>query len=204
MEPGCPGREEWLMAENKSGFDTASRTKGSVLVHFVKALRHYREESERVLPERLHRYLDQKILVSEWYPDDEFIELIAAMAKVLPAAARRDDLWEWIGAQGAEANLGRGVYAALVRPNDPIRTLQRYPAIWRMHHDSGEAKVRVISERRVELEVRHHLLRHEGFRRLQSGYSGKIAELAGAGAPTVSLRTEGSPVRVAIWDIAWS
>lgn len=176
------------------------KIKGSALLQMVKVLRHYRAESEKVLPSRLHHYLNSKILVSQWYPDDEFLELLGAFKEVVPP--RPGDFWVVAGADGAEANFG-GVYAALVRPGDPAKTLQRYPAIWRMHHDSGRAVVRFPGERRAELEILHHLVEDERFCRLESGHVAKILQLAGAQDVNVDYREVATPRRPAIWDVSW-
>lgn len=183
------------------GVAVSGKIKGSAVVHAVRALRHFRAKSEATLPRRLHKYLDTQILVSQWYPDDDFLELLEGLTRVLPTMP--GDVWAWIGAQAAESNFA-GVYAALVRPGDPAATLRRYPRIWRMHHDAGEAIVRQEEAGRGELEISHHMVEHEGFCRVESGHVIKLLQLAGAESVKASYRAVATPRSPAIWDVAWS
>ncbi|MEO1370121.1 MAG: hypothetical protein AAFX50_23305, partial [Acidobacteriota bacterium] len=85
-----------------------------------------------------------------------------------------------------------------------LRPALRYPRIWRMHHDTGEASMRQVAEGRAELEVSHHMVEHEGFCRVENGHIIKLLQLAGADSATASFRSVATPRSPAIWDITWS
>jgi hypothetical protein len=58
---------------------TAS-TQGTHLVDMVKFLRTQRDAALAILPARLHRYLDEQLNVAAWYPEEDMIGLVRALA----------------------------------------------------------------------------------------------------------------------------
>jgi hypothetical protein len=114
------------------------KAKGTTLVNAVKALRLKKEEARRFLPERLHGYLEGRVLVSSWYPEEDLLEILRALARVLPSPGI--DIFEFMGRVSARTDLG-GVYAPLLREGDPGGTLRRGVVVWRSYHDTGKHEV---------------------------------------------------------------
>ena len=114
------------------------KAKGTTLISAVKALRLKKEEAKKFLPEHLHRYLQERILVSSWYPEEDLFEILRALAKITPDPGM--DIYEFMGRILARTDLG-GVYATLLREGDPAATLRRTAVTWRHYHDTGKEEV---------------------------------------------------------------
>src|SRR5262249_9856269 len=98
-------------------------------------LRLRKDEALALLRPELHHYLDERIQMTGWYPEDDHVEMIRVQAKLL-------------GPEGC-AVMGRdlahiefeGVYKAQLHEGDPLRTLQGFSAFWQRHHDTGRVEV---------------------------------------------------------------
>jgi hypothetical protein len=110
------------------------KTKGSTVLTPVKLLRGRREEALKVLPPQLHHYLEERIVVASWYPEDDVIGLIKACSVVLPIPG--DNIYETMGAGGARVHL-EGIYAHLLGRDLGARA----HTLWKTQHDSGELVV---------------------------------------------------------------
>ena len=126
------------------------RAKGTTLINAVKALRMKRNEALRLLPKHLHRYLEERILVSSWYPEEDLLEILRTLAKLLPAAGT--DVFEFMGRVSARSDLG-GVYASLLRQGDPATTLRRTAVTWKHYHDTGKEEVIESSDGHAVIEI---------------------------------------------------
>jgi hypothetical protein len=113
------------------------KTKGAHVRNAVKVLRSNRAQALALLPARLHRYLEEQILPSTWYPLEDHLELLRAIAKSMPGVA---DPWLIMGRGTAQMDMA-GVYRHMVRADSPELTLQSLGAIWRSAHDTGEVVV---------------------------------------------------------------
>src|SRR4051812_2880421 len=99
----------------------------------VKALRSAGAMAREVLPPRFHRYLEERILVSSWYPETDLMGLLAALGKMMPAGS---DPFVFMGRTTAREHLA-GIYRGHLRPGDVERTLRSGNALWRNYHDTG-------------------------------------------------------------------
>lgn len=114
------------------------RTKGTTLVGAVKFLRAKREDARRVLPEHLHGYLNKKVSLAVWYPEDDLIGLIRAMLALIPGP--RDETLRMMGRLTAREHRD-GVYSHLMKDG---ATASSSFALWSSQHDTG--KLRVVRE----------------------------------------------------------
>jgi hypothetical protein len=126
------------------------KTKGTSLIRAVKTLRANKDEARKVLPERLHGYLEERILVSSWYPEEDAWELLRALAKIMPDTGM--DNYEFMGRILAHDDL-RGIYASLLREGDPAATLRRTAVTWGHYHDTGKETVLDLGDDHVVLEI---------------------------------------------------
>ncbi len=127
-----------------------AKAKGTALINAVKALRALREEARRVLPEHLHWYLNQRILLSSWYPEEDFVQLLRALARLIPDTGM--DPYEYMGRFVARVDLA-GVYAHLIRKGDPVTTLRRTSVIWGLYHDTGKEEVVDAGENHIVTQI---------------------------------------------------
>ncbi len=174
--------------------------KGIALINTVKALRVHRQAARAVLSPSLRRYLKARVLVSEWYPDEDFLELLHAMTQVVPDP--RMDVWEWAGRFGARADF-EDLYSMMVKPGDPLETLRRYPRTWCLYHDSGQVDVTFPEAARAEVEIHHYLTTRVEFCRLQSGHMAEMLLTAGVSGVEVQNTGRATADEPARWRVSW-
>ena len=178
-----------------------SNIKGIALINLVKALRAQRDALSTTLPEHLATYLDSRILVSRWYPQDHFLGLAEILVELLPDSL--GDPWEWIGRQGASNDFG-DTYSMMIRPGDPLETLQRYPRVWRLYHDAGRLDIAITGNTSARVEVfGTQLVTRPEFCRIQGGHLAGMLDMVGAeGVSIENLRiAEGHDP--AAWAVRW-
>ena len=113
----------------------SGQVKGAQLLTTIKALRKEREWVRQILPAELHHYLDERIVMSLWYPETDYRSLLHALGRLLEARVH-GSVWREIGEGGARVD-SSGVYATLMRADDPAGTLVRCAQAWSLHHDQG-------------------------------------------------------------------
>ena len=115
---------------------TAARIKGASMVQLVKALRRNKDAARSALPGSLHHYLDKRVHVGLWYPDDEAFQLMKAVAAVLPGGGQ--DPWILMGRASVTGHLD-GVYKASINDllSSPEGVLRYADALWQSIHDGG-------------------------------------------------------------------
>jgi hypothetical protein len=120
-----------------------AKSKGTNLIDLVKFLRKQREIAVSVLPPDLHHYLDERITVSAWYPEEDCYLLMRAMESLLPDSG--SELYRKIGILNAQNHLGgsyRHLLSDLRLQTIPIRA----EALWKSMHDTGELHVEIEGE----------------------------------------------------------
>lgn len=187
-------------AGEDGGDGGGGRIKGTGIIHVVKALRIQRDRAQGVLPERLRPYLTEKIRLAGWYPEEDAVALHVAFAALAP---RRDDFWEWLGAQSASLDLVE-LYDSMVRRGDPRGTLEQLDALWRLYHDTGRVQVVHEPGGSVRLELHDFLYGGESFARLMRGYVAEAIRLAGARDPEVTILHLGDAERPWRWRVRWT
>lgn len=166
----------------------------------VKALRAARAQSQELLSPSLQRYLDERILVSSWYPEADLMGLLSALGRLVPGA----DPFFFMGRHTASEHLA-GIYRGHLREGDLERTLRSASALWRNYHDTGEMSVTVEGPRRATLELRDFGSTTREFCRLLRGYFSELAEQAGAkGIAIVELGCILDGADACRWNMTWS
>ena len=117
-----------------------AKTKGTNLVDMVKFLRTQRAAALELLPRRLHFYLEDQLRVTAWYPEEDMIELVRVLAKLLPGSG--EDPLVRIGRLNARMHL-QGAYSHLLQEAEPSVLPIRAVALWKSMHDTGEFKLGV-------------------------------------------------------------
>jgi len=172
------------------------KTKGSTVLTPVKLLRGRREEALKVLPPQLHHYLEERIVVASWYPEDDVIALIKACAAVLPIPG---DIYETMGAAGAKGHL-EGIYAHLLGRDLSARAV----TLWKTQHDSGELTVGGTTPDSATYTLCGWDHASREYCRLLGAYFVEVHRLAGAAEPSVvhpKCRATGGDA--CVWTVRW-
>jgi uncharacterized protein (TIGR02265 family) len=155
-----------------------ARTKGTHVINAVKVLKQDRARALKHLPPHLHKYLEQRIMPSSWYPLEEHLGLLRAIAELfMPPGV---DPWMAMGRGTARLDLtGNGPYKLLLWPGDPGRTLSGIMALWRSVHDSGEVYVATDGPRQATVTLRDYAMHAREICAVLDGYLAEAATLAG-------------------------
>ncbi len=154
---------------------TTAKVKGANVLAAVKMLRKNRERAIALLPAAYHRYLDERILASSWYPEIDQLELLRAVSFMLPGTP---DPWVTIGRIAARDDL-KDLYRTMVRTGDLKDTLRASSSLWHTLHDTGELKVALEAPGRVVATLRGYTLARE-MCRVIGGYVTEVVTTGGA------------------------
>jgi hypothetical protein len=175
------------------------RTKGSHVLQAVKALRYQRERALALLPPSLHKYLEQRILPSSWYPTEDHLGLLRALASLLPGS----DPWLTMGRLNAQLDLN-GLYRNRLRVGDPARTMQAFEAIWSSAYDSGKATVILSSASEGIMKLNDFDSDAPEICRIITGYLTEAATLSGArGVQVTHDECRNARGDECIWRVRW-
>jgi hypothetical protein len=170
------------------------------VVNVVKMLRMQRERSLAALPPKLHTYLEERILVSSWYPEQDQLGLLRALASMMP---RTPDPFIAMGRGTARSDL-TGIYKHQLREGDVARTLAFVGALWRNAHDTGEMTMAAEGPRTATVRLRDYGAVSNEMCRVCTGYFQELVVLAvgkRGEATHVECRVDGAPV--CTWRIEW-
>ncbi|MEM1179244.1 MAG: DUF2378 family protein [Acidobacteriota bacterium] len=177
-----------------------AKIKGTGIVGVVRLLRERRDHVEPVLEADLRPYLDRQVLVASWYPEADFLGLLRAMAYFTPKSG--GDSWHWLGGHCAEVDLVE-VYGSMVQKGNVWGTLERFPRLWRLYHDSGQADVGMLRTHEARVLVRDFAFADEDFCRFMTGYLRRMLKLAGAKGIEVKAMRLGGVGKSATWQVRW-
>jgi hypothetical protein len=169
-----------------------AKAKGASLLGAVKWLRRSRETALGLLPPRLHHYLDERIQVASWYPEEDLLDLVRALARVLPAG--QGDVYEQMGRVTARDQLA-GVYRHLLEGGDALSLPRRGLVLWQSQHDSGRLQVTVQGPGRARVEVSDYGLPSREMCKILLGYTAEmfaIAELPNPRVEKTGCRLDGA------------
>ena len=158
-----------------------ARIKGVAMMNAVKALRAQKERARELLPARMHGYLDERITVSRWYPEEDQLELLRVLASLLPDVVPEGagDIYEYMGRFTALRDM-QGLYSHLLRPGDPEGTLRLGAATWKAYHDTGDFRVSFAEPGTAVLELSGYGLPSSEMCRLLRGWYTQLIEMTGA------------------------
>jgi hypothetical protein len=175
------------------------QTKGTTYVPTVKFLRSRKEQARALLPPELHRYLQERILPSSWYPEDDLVTLLRVLVRLLPGDPRQS--WESIGARAAENQFG-GPFEVFLR-GGLRHVVESFGALWQLQHDSGRWTVTLSpDEPRGEAQLHDFAVGMPEYGPLMTGYSRRV--LLMAGARTADCELVRSDASSATWRLGWT
>ncbi len=177
-----------------------ARVKGTVVLPIVKLLRADKERARATLTPSLHGYLSERILVTSWYPEEDYVALLQSLARFLP---KMDDPWAYMGRNSAAHDL-TGIYRALIDPHSPERTLRRGNDLWRIYHSTGDFSAELVGAGAALLQLRDYAAASPDMCHLLGAYFGELIRLSGASSVNVTeatCRAKGAPL--CTWNARW-
>lgn len=158
-----------------------AKAKGTAILGLVRFLRKHRDAALAALPAGQHHYLDERVHVSVWYPEEDLLVLARAVAGMLPATG--GDPYEGMGRVSAQDHL-EGAYAHLFRGmDDPLAMPARAFALWASMHDSGRLDTTVEPPDAVRVELVEFALPSREMCRIVGGYLAETLRIVGFAAP---------------------
>ncbi|HEX3597213.1 MAG TPA: hypothetical protein VHU80_19025 [Polyangiaceae bacterium] len=154
-------------------------------------------DAKKLLPERLHRYLTERIVVSGWYPERDYWILIETLTKVLDPKVVGADPWRFFARFSAQNDIGgsnaaasasvkaasAGVYRtyAAAGAQDPQGFFRRAEKIWSQYHDTGSLVVigGHVKTNSLVMRLMGFHIPLDGFVRLQGYYLEEFGALVG-------------------------
>jgi uncharacterized protein (TIGR02265 family) len=158
------------------------RIKGSATLHVVKWLRTYEKDRAReLLSPRLRTYLDDRILVSSWYPVQDHLHLLRLLARLMRegGSGSEEEIYASMGRHLARQNFST-VYAHMISPTDPGSTIRHCPVWWEAYHDTGQCTVAFPRPRTATVEVSDFRAAAPEFCRIHQGIFTELLRMSGA------------------------
>jgi len=178
-----------------------ANAKGSALVGAVKFLRTRREDALRLLKPEHHHYLDDRIQVSAWYPEEDLLALVRAVAPLL--GSRSAEVYETMGRALARQHMD-STYAHLMREADELALPRRALVLWQSQHDTGQMSLRIEDPGHARVDVLDFALPSRELCATITGYLRETLAIAGLVDPLVmktACRAAGR--EVCTWRATW-
>ncbi len=176
------------------------RQKGTSVLPLIAQLKTH-PDRRTLVPESLWKYFDDHLLISAWYPEEDYFALLQALVKTIDPKSVGGDVWRFFarfsvqrdiaGADGSGSGpteaKGSAESKAVYRnfaadlSDDPGQLFRRATRLWSQYHDSGTmqpvgGRARTNS---VFVQLTGFHIPIEGFVRLQGYYLEEFARLTG-------------------------
>jgi hypothetical protein len=177
------------------------KVKGASILDSVKYLRRHKDAARKHLPPALHHYLSERVLAATWYPGEDLIPLVRAIARIenIPDAV----YFERAGRFGALGH-AHGIYKHLAE-GDRESLTRRALVLWSSLHDTGTMEMQVESPGKVRVALRNFGLPSREFCLLTGGYIAATFESAGCKGvrhEKQSCAIDGAPA--CTWLVSWT
>src|SRR5262249_35914878 len=177
-----------------------ARVKGASIVDSVRYLRRHKEEARKHLSPGLHHYLSERVLAASWYPEEDLVPLVRAMARIqgIPDAA----FFERAGRLSAQTH-AQGIYKHLTA-GDRESLRRRALVLWSSQHDTGTMEMQPESIGKVRVALRDFRMPTREMCLLNAGYVAATFENAGCEGVRVEHQScccDGAPV--CTWLVSW-
>ncbi|MDD9971331.1 MAG: DUF2378 family protein [Myxococcales bacterium] len=178
------------------------KLKGGILIEVVKFLRSRKEEARRLLRPELHSYLEDRVLASSWYDEQDYFELLEAVAKLYDAPDGVDP-WVLMGRTGARSSLG-SAYRSMVRVGDPETTLKQFPLLWEVRHDTGRARVAIDGPGEGRVWLRDYaLVSHQICKAIQGTITELVHQSGARDIEVEKLQCRAAYAEACCWKLSW-
>ncbi len=182
------------------------RQKGTSVLPVIAQLKGH-PDREKLVPQPLWKYFDDHLLVSGWYPESDYFQLLQALVKTIDPKAVGGDVWRFFAKYSVKKDLAganasvpppadgrqdtngdarsdpRGVYRnfATSASGDPEQLFRRATRLWSQYHDTGTMQVLGGRPRTnaVIVQLLNFHIPVDGFVRLQGYYLEEFGRLIG-------------------------
>jgi hypothetical protein len=169
--------------------------KGTILVPLIKALRARREDARAALPRELHHYLEERVLLTAWYPEHEHLTMLRVLGKLLSLNS-----YVTMGTVLAQFELN-GVYRAQLHEGDAMRTIRGFTQFWPINHDTGTIEI-VERDGGASVILSGYVIIAREICEIISGYVEEAVRMAIGRAPQVShARCRANHAATCVWEI---
>lgn len=178
-----------------------AKVKGAAIVDCVRFLRRHKEAARQHLPPALHHYLGERVLAASWYPEEDLVPLVRAMARI--TGEREQAFFEKAGRLSAQAH-AQGIYRHLAG-GDRESLARRALVLWGSQHDTGTMEMQVESPGKVRVAVRDFGLPSREFCLINGGYVAGTFEISGNEGVRVEKQSccvDGAPA--CTWLVTWT
>jgi hypothetical protein len=193
--------------------------KGTGFLQVTTALKaHPRGPGET--PAALRHYLTDDLLMTEWYPEQDFLALMAALARCLEADGMTD-VWAYFGRVTAERDLKgtqdhipvarrskkAGIYRgfAAEQPLDAGTALTRMIKLWTLYHDTGRLVVgrSASNDYNAVFRVYEYDFMIPNFTKMLTAYWSEYLKIVGLRATLRLGRTTTGPSSFTEWEVTF-
>lgn len=150
-----------------------AKAKGTTLLGAVKFLRSQRARALELLPQHLHPYLEGRISEASWYPEQDLLELLRAVLRLLPGD--EGEALIQMGTMTARSHQ-EGVYSHLMEGRGTASTSF---ALWSSMHDTGVLRVVNEGSRRQRIDLKDFGLPSREMCDIVRGYIAEVMRLSG-------------------------
>ena len=178
-----------------------ARIKGTAVLPIVKTLRVNRTGALAILPLTLRMYLEDRIIVFGWYPEEDFLALVRAASELVPM--EKSDFYDFVGRTSARTDL-TGIYANLLRSGDPLAMLRAGIQAYRSYHDTGRILVTPEGEDRALVDLVDYELGSEEMCAINTAWIDEECRMAGAReTETIHTRCTRRGDSFCRWEVKW-
>ena len=154
-----------------------AKVKGAAIVDSVRYLRRHKDEARELLAPELHHYLAERVLIASWYPEEDLVPLVRAMATI--QGESEDAFFDKAGRLAAYTH-AQGVYRLLMRDGARESLARRAFILWTSQHDTGSMEMHPTEDpNRVCVELRGFGAPTREFCRINGGYIAATFEITG-------------------------
>lgn len=179
-----------------------AQVKGTALVGLVRFLRRERARALPLLPAELRHYLEDRIIESRWYPEEDLIPLIRVCAQL--TGGNPDETLLSFGHITARSHLDGGIYSHLVADGDPRSIGFKAVALWSSQHDSGALRVEIEGDGLASLRVEGYSHPSREMCLILTGYFQEFFRVSKLPNPSIKKRrctSQGDPA--CEWELHW-
>jgi hypothetical protein len=183
------------------------RIKGTAMVSVVKSLKVMgKDKAAAVLAPALHHYLEERVLPSSWYPEEDHLVLLRALGGLLEAGIPNleEDVFVWMGRNSAQTDMST-VYASLVQTASPESIFRRGATLWQAYHDSGSLQVTMVTPNKGTVELVDYAHSAPEMCRVMTGWFSGFLQTGGAkGIRVTETSCKHKGGAGCVWEAQWA
>jgi hypothetical protein len=184
-----------------------ARIKGTAMISVVKSLKVMgKDKAAAVIPDPLQHYLQERLLPSSWYPEEDHLILLRALGGLLKANIPdlKEDVYVWMGRNSAQTDMST-VYASLVSTASPESVFRRGATLWQAYHDSGTLQVTMLTPNKGAVELVGYAHSAPEMCRIMTGWFAGFLQTGGAKGIRVTEKTcKHKGGATCVWEAEWA